>query len=311
MPLSKSAVAMSDNAASRILVAGANGTLGGHIVRHLTSQRAIAATRKPSFSDATFAHVQIVDPAALNPACFDGVDAVINAAGVVTGSERELQDANVDFALGLALAARANGVRRFVQVSSFAIYGLTEKIDAATAERPVSLYGQSKAKADQQLLALSSPSFFVACVRIPFLFGPQQPALIGQLLKIGRRLPLVPASSSAQRSMLTYAHAARILCDASTASETGILKAADPQPFDFPMLNRLICESAGRPLRIFDPPALAVRLIAKFAPTMHRRLFLSNLLETADNFATAPTDGESIDAAIRLILKAASHVARK
>lgn len=311
MRLFEAQVAMSDNTASRILVAGANGTLGSHVVQHLTPQRAIAATRKPSFSDSAFEHVQIIDPAVVNPACFDGVDAVVNAAGVVAGSEQELHEANVDFALALARAARATGVRRFVQVSSFAVYGTAERIGANTAEKPVSRYGQSKAEGDRQLLALSSSSFSVACVRIPFLFGPQQPALIGQLLKIGYWLPFVPASTSAQRSMLTYAHAARALCEASLANGTGILKAADPQPFDFSLLNSLIRESAGRPLRIFEPPAPVVRLISTFAPMMNRRLFLSNLLDPDDNFATVPTSVESIEHAIRLILEVASHAARK
>lgn len=304
MPPLGALAAMSGNASPHILVAGANGTLGRQVLHFLTPKAAMAATRRAHFDNHAFMHVQIDDLGNIDRRCFDGVDVVINAAGAVTGSERQLHDANVVFPVALARAAKANGVRRFVQVSSFAVYGATEIIDAATTEAPVSAYGQTKAEGDRRLLVCSESAFSVVCLRIPFLFGPHQPALIGQLLKIGRRLPLVPASTSAKRSMLTYAHAARVLCDAAQGKEAGILKAADPQPFDLSLFNRLIRESGGRPLRIFNPPVPLVALIGALSPSTHRRLFLSNLLDPAENFAACPQFEDSIEGAIRAILRA-------
>jgi nucleoside-diphosphate-sugar epimerase len=288
---------------SDILIAGANGMLGRHVVRAIGHNRAIAATRRQNYDDPKVRHIAISDVRTLSRDLFDRVGTIINAAGSVTGSNSELHQANVGFPVALARIARDGGARRFVQVSSFAVYGAVEFIEASTPSKPKTFYGETKAEAERQLLALSTTTFSVVCLRIPFLFGPEQPALIGQLLKIGRLLPFVPVDMRTKRSMLTYAHAAQVLQEAADSGIEGVLSAADPQFFDFSLLNRLILEGGRNPLRTLELPSPVVTMLGKLAPTIHRRLFLSSALDPAANFASTPSSANSVEGAIRAIVQ--------
>lgn len=288
----------------RILVAGANGRLGRHILHALGTARAIAGTRRGPPPDTEFEHVRLAPKTLGDRHVFDGVGSVINAVGAVSGTDEVLTAANVDYAVNLARAARDSGVARFVQVSSFAVYGAVETIDIDTPERPISAYGRTKAAGDRQLIALARDRFSIACVRIPFLFGPEHPALIGQLLKVGRRLPIFPVNLSAKRSMLTYTHAARILIDVADDDWTGVVNAADPQPFDFTLLNRSVLAAGGRELAFIDAARPIAAVLRRAAPTLHRRLFQSNFLSPRANIAGPPLRDHSIEHAVRAIVHA-------
>ncbi|MDE2184849.1 MAG: NAD-dependent epimerase/dehydratase family protein, partial [Alphaproteobacteria bacterium] len=82
-------------------------------------------------------------------------DSVVNLAGVTTGKSRQdFWPPNVEGPLRLAEAAKAAGVRHFLQLSSLSVYGGAEAIGPGTLESPTSPYGQSKLAADRGLLAL-------------------------------------------------------------------------------------------------------------------------------------------------------------
>ena len=76
----------------------------------------------------------------------DGADAVIHVAGVISAPERrDFEKGNVDGTLAMLAAATAGGVRRFVHVSSL-----------AAREPKLSLYGASKARAEELVMAPAS-----------------------------------------------------------------------------------------------------------------------------------------------------------
>ena len=117
----------------RAVVAGATGFLGGYLLETLLQQghEAVALVRKGSdlrlvdqlgvekrFSD-------MLDAESLGQA-LRGVEIVFNAAGKVAdwGPWREFDESNVRGTAYLLLAAIQNGVKRFVQVSSVAAYGM-------------------------------------------------------------------------------------------------------------------------------------------------------------------------------------------
>ena len=107
-----------------------------------------------------------------------GIDAVVHLAGLSNDPLGSLDpsltfDINADATVRLAEAARAAGVRRFAFSSSCSVYGAAAEpwVDETTTPRPVTAYGESKARAEQGLAALASPDFCVTSLRNATAFG--------------------------------------------------------------------------------------------------------------------------------------------
>jgi hypothetical protein len=154
------------------------------------------------------------------------------------------------------------------------------------------------------LMGLSDADFSVICVRLPFMFGVRNPALMGSLIGGLRRLPLLPVSTlPARRSMLTYADAALALVEAAQRVSSGAICAADPTPFQFELLRDLMREAGMRPARLVRVPSLVSRALMAWAPGVGRRLFASSLLDPAVNSLANPALVRGIEAEIRTILQ--------
>ena len=115
-------------------VTGATGFLGRHIVRGLrdAGARVVGIVRRPergadlSAQGVELRQADLLDPDALQEA-LDGLSAVVSNASIAVTSEpkhgvRDHADREVRAIVGLANAARANAVQRFVHISSVAVY---------------------------------------------------------------------------------------------------------------------------------------------------------------------------------------------
>jgi nucleoside-diphosphate-sugar epimerase len=288
---------------SRILVIGANGALGEKTLRAIGPERGVAVTRMDQYHDAAFDHVRLRD-GRLPDGSLNGAVAIVNAAGRVRADEAALREANVDLPTVLARQARYAGLAKFVQVSSFSVYGHAEKVDETTPLAPVTNYGRSKAAGDAALMKLATPQFAVECVRLPFLFDALHPALIGTLLNGVQKLPLWPVSpDTIERSMISYDDSGYLLAEAATTERSGISHAADTQLFDFALLWRIIAEETDRAIRLIRVPRAGIAVIDRIAPAISRRLFRSNVLAAHANLATGRELPVGIEATIRQIVQ--------
>lgn len=107
-----------------------------------------------------------------------GMDSVVHLAGLSNDPLGSLDpdltfDINADATVRLAQSARAAGVRRFVFSSSCSVYGAAVEpwVDETTTPRPVTAYGESKARAEQGLAALAGSDFCVTSLRNATAFG--------------------------------------------------------------------------------------------------------------------------------------------
>lgn len=268
----------------RILVNGATGALGRVTMAALGDQVAIAGTRREPAPFAASIHVPAdgrVDPAFLR-----GIDIIVNCAGRVDGTDTELRAANVDHVRNLTFAAQAAGVRRFVQVSSFSVYGPVEVIDAYSSVAPLTTYGRSKAEAERVLDGMGGGLSTIS-VRLPFLFDRERPSLLGPLVALFRRMPVFPvAPYPVCRSMLTYADAAALLVDAARSDRQGAVCAADPRPFSMDLLKRLMREVGLQAPVLVRIPRSIIGLVGRVRPTIGARLFASSQVAADANWAS-------------------------
>ena len=297
MPLVKGA----SNLPKPILINGANGWLGSAAMHIAGQPRATAGVRRDT---GKFSHSVLIGSDGAAPiGALSKFDAIVNCAGRVSGSIAELEQANVKHALRLASDARRDGVRRFIQVSSFSIYGNVEQIDLNTCESPLTAYGKSKLAAESELLSLHTPEFTVTCVRLPFMFSSANPAFMGRLIGALKRLPYWPtAAVPVRRSMITYNGAAGVLIGSIADAPPGIIAASDPEPFTIEKLalamHRYGCPTA----KLLTMPDWVTTPVRHFIPAIGRRLFQSNILSSACNWADGRDFNYGIEGEIETIL---------
>lgn len=182
---------------------------------------------------------------------FRGCDAVVHLANVAhTGADPKLiWRVNVDGTARAAELAAANGVRRFVYVSS------------AKAREDSDHYGRAKVAAEEALSGVAARSGLEAVIlRPPLVYGPRVKANFLALMRaIDRGWPLPFASIENRRSLLYVGN----LCDAiarcleAEAPDGRTFFVADGAPVSTPQLCRAIGQALGRPARLIAfPPAL-------------------------------------------------------
>lgn len=152
-----------------ILVTGAAGYVGaptvsrllsaGHTVRALDSLAFGGASLLSAYPSGRFALVRgdIRDPLAVERAVV-GADVVVHLAGIVgdpaCAAEPDLaREVNVGATAMLHRAARRAGVAHFIFASSCSVYGHSDQVcDEQAPLRPLSLYAETKAEAEGDLL---------------------------------------------------------------------------------------------------------------------------------------------------------------
>jgi len=270
----------------RILVTGGNGRLG-RTVLSLLGERGVAGVRRPE----TMPGAVLVDAdGEVDPPSLAGIAAIINCAGRVTGTAEQIEQANVTYPATLLLHARAAGIPRFVQVSSFSVFGRVERIDKSTPIAPASDYGRSKAKAERVLLALDDSAGQVAALRLPFLFSDAEPALLGSLVGAMVKAhvwPVLPGEP-VRRSMITYGSAAEALIALSLAAETppAVQMAADPAPLALATVAAAVRERLDKRVVMLPLPRIAAIVAQRLAPGVADRLFRSSVLAAEANMLT-------------------------
>jgi nucleoside-diphosphate-sugar epimerase len=174
-----------------IFVAGGAGYIGSVLVPTLLEQgHRVTVIDRLYFGDSLarpqarfMDQLRVVrsDVRSFDRSLLDGVDAVVDVSGISNDPSCELEPAltrgvNVDGAKRLAVAAREQGVRRYVFSSSCSVYGHGEGmgLTEASPRCPVSLYARTKVEMEDSLLELGRASrgqFEVTCLRLATVFG--------------------------------------------------------------------------------------------------------------------------------------------
>jgi nucleoside-diphosphate-sugar epimerase len=183
----------------KILVTGGGGFLGqaicrqlvarGHVVRSMNRQRypaldAIGVEQR----SADIASLDLVIEAAA------GVDAIIHSAGRVGawGRVEDYYETNVRGTDNVLAACELNGIDKLVLTSSPSVVhdggdleGVDESVPYATHFS--SAYAQTKALAEQRVLAANSAQLATVALRPHFVWGPGDPNLLPRILGRARR----------------------------------------------------------------------------------------------------------------------------
>jgi nucleoside-diphosphate-sugar epimerase len=240
----------------KVLVTGATGFVGGHLVDELmdrsaeitvlarsASKAADLASRGIRVISGDLHHTGGLEQAARNQ------DVVYHVAGVVAArDEAGFRRANEEGTRNLLAAIERQGRSRFVLVSSLAAAGPAQSgapLTGSEPPHPVTAYGRSKLAAEQ---LVRSSSLCWSIVRPPIVYGPRD----REVLKVFRlaKLGLAPVFGDGSQE-LSAVHArdlakalVAVVATETTAGRT--YHACHPQVFTSGELGRTVAAAMGR-----------------------------------------------------------------
>lgn len=269
---------------SRILVTGANGFVGRAVCAALA-----AAGHEPVGAVRSEAAAASLDPERMQcriigdvhegtdwTRALEGIDAVIHLAARVHVMRDQESDplaafcrVNLDGTLRLAEQAFAAGAGRLVYASTVKVHGESTSERPFTEQDPLAPqdpYAQSKARAEEALLALAKDKGReVALIRPPLVHGPGVRANFLRLLRwVDRQLPLPLSSVRNQRSLVALDNLADALalCATHPAAANRAYLVSDGPPLSTPDLLRALAELMGRRTRLLPMPAPLLKAMA-------------------------------------------------
>ncbi|TWB01940.1 NAD-dependent epimerase/dehydratase family protein [Bradyrhizobium stylosanthis] len=305
-----------------VLVTGASGFVGGHVVPALAGAgwSVRRAVRSPEGGDDETV-IETIGPDTDWHAALEGVDAVVHLAARVHHKHEEhavqlYRNVNIAGTLHLARSASKAGVRQFIFVSTVLVHGRSNEGRAPFSESdiltPRGLYGMSKAAAEAGLRTLARDGEMkISVIRPPLVYGAGAKgnfALLTRAVSIG--LPLPFAAIRNHRAFLAVQNLSsfilRRLSHPDPVSNFEIFLVADKEQVSTPEFIERLARASGKSPRLFGmpPDLLGMLLNAMGRQDTHDSLIGSLELNVSKAFATGWQPEVSLDEGLLLALSA-------
>jgi nucleoside-diphosphate-sugar epimerase len=178
----------------------------------------------------------------------------------------EFRKLNLEAAVAIADLAAAQGVKRFVYLSSIGVNGIEndQPFDEEDEPAPCEAYALSKFEAEIALTNLCAKAGLeLVILRAPLVYGKHAPGNFGLLVKAvaaGRILPLGGLNN--QRSLISIDNLVQLIeiCIRHPAAANQLFLVSDDEFVSTSQLIRLIGEAIGKPARLVKIPAWLLKL---------------------------------------------------
>ena len=266
----------------KVLLTGATGFVGSELLDQLAQRanhRIAVATRSENtaletayqvfnlgdFNSQTVWHEALLD-----------VDCVVHTAGRAHVLKQEsnalelFREANTHATLNLARQAAAQGVKRFVFISSIGVNGAsTSTFPFSESSEPVphADYATSKLEAEIGLLQIAEQSEMnVVIIRPPLVYAAHAPGNFRRLLKLvqsGIPLPFKRIKNS--RSMVALENLVDFICVCidHPAAANQIFLVSDGTDFSTGQLVSYLAEGMGHKALLFSIPSIFLKTFAR------------------------------------------------
>jgi nucleoside-diphosphate-sugar epimerase len=277
-------------AAPLVVVTGASGFIGRHLVRtlHGSGFRVRAVTRQAHRQAAqTVADIgEVPHPGVAADAdwapLLAGADAVVHLAGLAhlpldtREMRHRLRNVNVLATQRLGKAAADAGIATFIFMSSIKAvsdHSTDTVLTETSVPRPEDCYGVAKRATERRLerIAAAAPGMRLLILRPPLVYGPGVGANFAALARlVGRGLPLPLGAVHNRRSLIYVGNlaAAVVRCLQRPQVGAGTFHLSDGAAVSTPDLIRAIAKAQGSPARLTGVP---LRLLALAARVLRRQ----------------------------------------
>lgn len=259
--------------------------------------------------------IQEVDSFSLIPEKFDFslYDVIIHLAAIVHQSKEvsliEYLRVNTELPIRIATKAKHDGVKQFVFLSTTKVYGDNPPPlgywDELSECIPTDGYGESKLRAERGLLELADNNFVVSIIRTPLVYGVGVKANMLNLIKLVKRLPVLPFGRiKALRSLTFVGNLAAYIDRVIELRSNGIFIAQDPEPVTVETLVKSIAKALNRKALIFHPGRLFTSILRLILPHYHARLYGSSVVSNSRTLSVLNfTPPFTTDEGIKIMVK--------
>ncbi|MEJ5929230.1 glycosyltransferase [Corynebacterium sp. H128] len=276
----------------RVLVTGASGFVGRHLVERLSGEHFVVAGSRAG-ELVLGAHESRKIPALSSSSDWSGllsdIDVIVHLAARVhvlheTADDplEAFREANVRGTIELFKSAAAQGVRRFVYVSSIGVNGeqtLGRPFADSDAPNPSATYAVSKLEAEVALMQLSRDfSMDLVVLRPPVVYGAGAKGNIEKITKlVNTRLPLPLGSADNRRTMISVGNLSTWIARAISEPDvpSGPLLVSDLESVSTKDLVRHLADAQGIKCFLFPVPLVLFRRAASLVgkPKLYSKLF--------------------------------------
>ncbi|MBS9782786.1 MAG: NAD-dependent epimerase/dehydratase family protein [Arcobacter sp.] len=209
---------------------------------------------------------------------FCNISVVLHCAALVHQKEqhdyKKYHRINVDYPVRLAKLAKQNGIEHFIFISTIAVYGdEEEKLDENTTCNPNTFYGKSKFEAENQLLKLNDDKFKVSIIRPPMVYGKNAPGNIDSLLKLVKKISIIPFGKIInKRSFVYVGNLCYLVDEVIQQKKSGIFLASDDEFLSTTRLIELMIKKLDKKKYLIKIPFFE-SLLKLLKPSFHKRLY--------------------------------------
>lgn len=253
-----------------VMVTGSNGFVGSAVVKKIGAEnRSVrGVVRSLSGGDNQIA-VGDIGPSTLWSSALMDVAVIVHAAARVhvmtdqtTDPLSEFRRVNVDGTLNLARQAAAQGVRRFIYISSIKVNGeftdVGQSFSPEGVTGPVDPYAISKFEAEEGLKQLSAETGMeVVIIRPPLVYGPGVKAnFLAMMRWLNKGVPLPFGAINNKRSLVALDNLVDLIatCIDHPAAVNQTFLVSDSEDLSTTELLQRMATALGRPARLLPVP---------------------------------------------------------
>lgn len=277
-------------AADTVLVTGATGFVGSHVLEAASSfgLRMRALVRKPADAARLQAagwecvHGSLEDDTALAAAMM-GIDTVLHLAAVTKArSPEEYQRANVagTQAVVEAMLAATPRPKRLIYLSSLAAVGppvAGRPVTRGDTPRPLTTYGRTKL-AGETVCEAAADRLQVAILRAPAVYGPRDRDVFMFFRLANLGIVPLPGTATGRVQMIHAGDLARALLLAATSSTArGVYHVAEARSYGWTEMAELLGHAVGRRVRVARIPEPIIVAAAVTSETLARMVGKSTI----------------------------------
>lgn len=170
----------------KVLVTGGAGYIGSILINHLLKEGYdVTCLDRFFFGDEYLKELSQTHNLSLikddirwfNPDILNGIDVVLDLAAISDDPKNELDpvltfDINQFGRFRVANLSKRHGVQKYILASSMSVYGFQSKpIDENSKISPISIYAQSHANVEKDVLPLNDEKFSVTALRFATVYG--------------------------------------------------------------------------------------------------------------------------------------------
>jgi len=199
---------------------------------------------------------------------FKDIDVVVNTTAIVHKKNIDSKTYfNINYKLALFLAKKAakNGVEHFIQLSTISVYGdAVTHINSIIKEIPSTPYGESKLKADKELLLLKSEHFTISIIRPPMVYGLEAPGNMQMLINlIATSLPLPLKNFTNKKSFIYIENLLNVISLLIDKKVNGVFLVKNEDDLSIGELSVLIKKSLNSKNILFPFPLWVLTILMK------------------------------------------------